>query len=233
METLEALGRLLLDAGITWLNGFLVMAYTLLDNLPHLLALAAVALVLRLDRRAALHDLSRPGREGRPEVRPDGLRAWAPQGFTATIGLAWSVAALAYPQPVPWIGAAMWWGWLLALAVLPGERAALLWRGKGFLLTYALALLGFRTYLATAARFDPAAWAEILGSSGEAKRVIAGNLAIFSTVGTWLTWFVLPLAHFSYLIQRLLVNPLSLAAPFATVEELMAALRGRRGSGYR
>ncbi len=233
METLEALGRLLLDAGITWLNGFLVMAYTLLDNLPHLLALAAVALVLRLDRRAALHDLSRPGREGRPEVRPDGLRAWAPQGFTVTIGLAWSVAALAYPQPVPWIGAAMWWGWLLALAVLPSERAALLWRGKGFLLTYALALLGFRAYLATAARFDPAAWAEILGSSGEAKRVIAGNLAIFSTVGTWLTWFVLPLAHFSYLVQRLLVNPLSLAAPFATVEELIAALRGRRGSGYR
>jgi len=233
METLEALGRLLLDAGITWLNGLLVMAYALLDHLPHLLALAAAALVLRLDRRAALHDLSRPGREGRPEVRPNGLRAWAPQAFSATIGLAWALAALVYPPPVPWIGVAMWWGWVLALAVLPGERAALLWRGKGFLLTYALALLGFRTYLATAARFDPAAWAEILGSSGEARRVIAGNLAIFSTVGTWLTWFVLPLAHFSYLIQRLLVNPLSLAAPFATVEELIAALRGRRGSGYR
>ncbi len=118
-------------------------------------------------------------------------------------------------------------GWICA------GLALTLWRGKGFLLTYALALLGSRAYLATAARFDPAAWAEILGSSGEARRVIAGNLAIFSTVGTWLTWFVLPLAHFSYLIQRLLVNPLSLAAPFATVEELMAALRGRRGSRYR
>jgi len=230
VEILNAIGQFILDALIIVLNGLLVMAYGLWDHLPHLLALAGAGVILIFDRQIALQNLGRPTRHERGEVQPGGIHPRVPQILTAAIAVGWTAAALLYPPPVPAIGAAMWWGWIGTLLFLRGERDAILWRGKGFLLTYALALLGFRLYLGMSARFEPSAWAGVLGSSGEAQRVIAGNLAIFSTIGTWLTWFVLPVAHFSYLVQRLLVNPLSLAAPFATAEEWIAALRGRRGS---
>jgi len=229
LEVLNGIGQFILDAAIVVLNGLLVMAYGVWDRLPHLLALAGAGMILVFDRQVALGNLSRPARQERDSIQPTGLHPRVPQILTAVIAVTWTAAALLYPQPVPAIGAAMWWGWIGALLFLRGERDAILWRGKGFLLTYALALLGFRLYLSMAARFDPSAWAAVLGSSGEAQRVIAGNLAIFATIGTWLTWFVLPVAHFSYLVQRLLVNPLSLAAPFATAEEWIDALRGRGG----
>ena len=229
MDVLNSIGQFVLDAAIVVLNGLLVMAYGVWDRLPHLLALAGAGVIVVYDRQVALHNLSRPARQERDRIEPTGLRSRIPQVLTTVIGVIWLAAAWVYPQPVPEIGAAMWWGWIGALLFLRGERDAILWRGKGFLLTYALALLGFRVYLGMAARFEPSAWAAVLGSSGEAQRVIAGNLAIFATIGTWLTWFVLPVAHFSYLVQRLLVNPLSLAAPFATAEEWIAALRGRSG----
>lgn len=230
METVTRIGQWVLDALIVVLNGVLVMGYGVWDRLPHLMAVAGAGVVLLFDRQVACQNLSRPAHQGRGWMEAGGVRSRVPQVLTALTGVMWLAAAWVYPRPVPAIGAAMWWGWVLVLLVLRGERDAILWRGKGFLLTYALALLGFRVYLSMAARFEPTAWAGVLGSSGEAQRVIAGNLAIFSTVGTWLTWFVLPVAHFSYLVQRLLVNPLSLAAPFATAEEWIAALRGRRGS---
>jgi len=229
MAFLETVGRFLLDLGIAWLNGFILLWYGVMAHLPHALAVAGAGVVLAFDRQVTSRGLSRPGRDGRGDIGPQGLRPRVSEALTVVVAIAWVTAALVYPRPVPWIGAAMWWAWILVLLCLPAERQALLWRGKGLLLTYALALLGFRLYLYLAGRFAPAAWAEVLGSSGEARRVIAGNLAIFSTIGTWLTWFVLPVAHFSYLIQRLLVNPLSLAAPFATAEEWIAAIRGRRG----
>jgi hypothetical protein len=229
LEIVTRIGQFVLDAAIVVLNGLLVMGYGVWDRLPHLLALAGMGVILVFDRQVAFHNLSRPARQERGRIEPTGMRSRIPQILTAVIAVTWTAAAWVYPQPVPAIGAAMWWGWIGALLFLRGERDAILWRGKGFLLTYALALLGFRVYLSMAARFEPTAWAAVLGSSGEAQRVIAGNLAIFATIGTWLTWFVLPVAHFSYLVQRLLVNPLSLAAPFATAEEWIAALRGRSG----
>jgi hypothetical protein len=230
LEILTRIGQFVLDAAIVVLNGLLVMGYGVWDRLPHLLALAGAGVIVVFDRQVALDNLSRPARQERDRIEATGLRSRIPQILTAVIGTIWLAAAWVYPQPVPAIGAAMWWGWIGTLLFLRGERDAILWRGKGFLLTYALALLGFRVYLSLAARFEPTAWAAVLGSSGEAQRVIAGNLAIFATIGTWLTWFVLPVAHFSYLVQRLLVNPLSLAAPFATAEEWIAALRGRNGT---
>ncbi len=229
MDWVADVGRFVLDAVIVVLNGLLVMGYGVWDHVPHLLALGGAWVVLAMDGRVARQNLGRPTRQGGGEILPVGIHPRVPQVLTATIAVAWTVAAVLYPAPVPAIGAAMWWGWIGTLVVLRGEREAVLWRGKGFLLTYALALLGFRGYLGLEARFEPTAWAGVLGSSGEAERVIAGNLAVFATVGTWLTWFVLPVAHFSYLVQRLLVNPLSLAAPFATAEEWIAALRNRRG----
>lgn len=233
MEGLAGVGRAMLEALVVVLNGLLVIGYWVWDHVPHLLGLAGAGVVWVLDRQAARQGLGRPARPEVGQIHPEGILPRVPQMLTWAIGVAWTAAALMYPSPVPAIGAAMWWTWIATLLVLRGEREAVLWRGKGFLLTYALALLGFRGYLGLAARFEPAAWAEVLGSSGEAQRVIAGNLAIFATVGTWLTWFVLPVAHFSYLVQRLLVNPLSLAAPFATAEEWIAALRSRRGRGQR
>lgn len=231
MEWSAGAGQAIVDGFIVVLNGLLVVGYGIWDHVPHLLGLVGAGVVLALDRKLARESLGRPMRPGVGEIQPVGIVPRVPQMLTAVTGVVWAVAALVYPAPVPGIGAAMWWGWIGALVVLRGEREAVLWRGKGFLLTYALALLGFRGYLGLAGRFEPRAWAEVLGSSGEAERVIAGNLAIFATVGTWLTWFVLPVAHFSYLVQRLLVNPLSLAAPFATAEEWIAALRSRRGRG--
>ncbi len=226
LEFIGFAGRLLLDLLVYLINGYLLMLYSLCDALPLLVSLGCAALVARVfDRQVEARAAMMPR-------RAHGMRAPATPNrhhevLTALIAGFWVVAQALYPNPVPWLGAAMWGLTIVGAALLPAERPALLWRGKTFILSYALALIGFRLYLLLAASATPQEWARLLGTVGEAERIIAGNLGLVTTLGAWATWFVIPFAHALYLAQRLLVNPLSLIDPRATAGEIVAAIRAR------
>ncbi len=220
------IGGLLLDLAVYTVNGYLLMAYAFFDGLPVLLSLACAALVARVfDRQAQLRAAIMPQRIHGPHAA--GAPRHNHQILTALIATLWVAAQALYPNPVPWLGAAMWGLTLAGLVLLPAERTAMLWRGKTFVLSYALALIGFRLYLLVAGSASPQEWARLLGTVGEAERVIAGNMGLITTMGAWATWFLLPFAHAFYLVQRLLVHPMSLMDPRATAGEIVAAIRAR------
>jgi hypothetical protein len=126
--------------------------------------------------------------------------------MTGLAGLLWLAAGALFPSPVPWLGTAMWVTALGLLLCLPAERPTALWRVKVSILIYALTLLGFRWYLAEISQADPYEWAAVIGSVGEAQRIIGQNQGLFLTIGTWIAWFALPVAHVGYVVQRLTTN---------------------------
>jgi len=139
------------------------------------------------------------------------------------------VAGALYPTPVPWLGTAMWLLTVLALLLMPAERPPILWRCKAFIISYALLLLGFRWYLAVVSSATPQQWAAVVGTSGDAQRVIAGNRSLFITIGSWAAWFVLPSAHALYVVQRVAANPMSLVNPAQSAAQIVEAIRTRGG----
>lgn len=213
------------DAAIIIINGYLVVLYWLVDQMAILVSLSCVLLIaLYFDPLVQNLVAATAARAGvRAPVQP----ARHHQIFTCALGVLWTWAALLYPLPVPWLGAGMWFLTVAILWLLPAERAACLWRCKVSILTYTLVLLGFRWYLALVSAVSPQDWAAIIGSSEEARRVIAGNRGLFTTIGTWASWFVLPAAHAAYVVQRVTTNPMSLVNPRQTAAEILDAIRNR------
>jgi hypothetical protein len=222
---LKEVGRFLLDITVITANGFIATWFFVLDALPQILSLiCAFSFLALFDRRAELVAAWRPHRRG---VRPPLDASRAHRVLTASCILLWLFSSFLYPEPVPWLGAAMWLTSVLSLLILPAERIALLWRTKVSILIYSISLLGFRWYLFQVSRLSAREWARVLGSVGEAERIIAGNVGLFTTIGTWLAWFVLPCAHAMYIVQRATVNPMSLVNPFQSVAEIIREIRTR------
>jgi hypothetical protein len=227
MDALTAMGRGLMDGLILIVNGFLLVVYFLVEQLPLLLSLGCALLVaLVFDPQAQRWTQFMPGRALRPgaETTPP-LRQH--QLLTGIVALLWTVASSLYPSPVPWLGLLMWLLTVLGLWLLPAERVSLLWRGKTFIGIYALALLAFRSYLALLGRASPEAWAAVIGSSAEAERVLASNRGLLTTIGFWVSCFALPAAQVVYLVQRLTTHPLSLLGPRLRPADIVQAIRTR------
>src|SRR5512139_3142572 len=125
------------DLGIYLINGVLRVAYFTADHLALLIALACAAIVMGLfDRWLIELSTSTPARQGRAAPRRATYRPYARTGIT--IGL-----------------------WLIAVLLLPTERATVLAACKNLILTYALLLLGFLWYVNTTASASPREWAGI------------------------------------------------------------------------
>ncbi len=215
------------DLGVYTINGLLIMAYWLLGHVAHMVSIASILAFLFIFAPLVQEQAAfKPARAG------ETVRAHPRQTYQILVlvtGALWLWASLLYPQPVPWLGAAMWLMSVMILLLLPMERQENLWRTATSILTYSLVLLGFKWYLGRISAMSPVEWAKVLGTVGEAKRVIAGNAGIFTTVGTWAAWFILPLAHASYVVQRLLVHPMSVASPFASAAQILEEIRTRGG----
>jgi hypothetical protein len=215
----------LTHAPILILNGILWFLYALLDHLWLWVVLAAGlimgsvfdTLAIRLVRAAP----SRIG--GRPS--PPAVSGLSFRVFTlGALGL--SVAAgIVYGEPIPFLLAVVWTASVVALLLLPAEREQLLWRVKGSLVLYGLALLGFKILLSQMQSASPQEWAGIVGSVGTARDALTRTRDLFVTIGMFGVWYVIPLAHLSYLVQRVLINPLSLFYARHSAEEIIAALR--------
>ncbi|MBC8447617.1 MAG: hypothetical protein H8D78_07700 [Chloroflexi bacterium] len=227
MDTLNTFGQMALDIIVYLTNGVLLLAYSLLGQLPLLLSLVCAAvIVFRFDPEAQSQTQFQAGRDLRPAAeKPQVLRHH--QALTGMATLLWVIAAAFYPSPVPWLGLAMWALTLVGLFLLPGERVSLLWRSKTFIITYALALLAFRAYLALIGSATPQAWAAVVGSSAEAQRVLASNRGLLNTIGFWVSCFALPAAQVVYLMQRLTTHPMSLLGPRMRPADMVGEIRTR------
>jgi hypothetical protein len=95
--------------------------------------------------------------------------------------------------------------------------------------TYALAVIVSRIYLAYSAQITPEEWAALLGSADAAAQVIANTRANTTTVAVWALWLVIPLGYFSMLAQQAFLNPISLTNPLSTYEQMLMSLRDRGG----
>ncbi|MBU1749235.1 MAG: hypothetical protein KKA73_16235 [Chloroflexi bacterium] len=225
---LSQLGAGLIDQALYTVNSLLWVVYWLEDHLPLLAAVAAGLVVLLVFDRWVQQDAhSRALRPDRAATGVQGVEMHVTQVLTLlALGL-WVLAALGFQTPVPELGAAMWLGMVLLLALLPAEREAVQWRLKGLILGYALLLLAFRWYLGVVSTIDARDWAAALGSVDEAQRVLAQNKGIFETLGIWAAWFAVPFAFGSYAVQKVLANRLSLEAPFRRAETVIRAIRTR------
>lgn len=221
----DAIVDFLIDGCLYTLNGFLAVAYWLVDHLGILLGLACAVLVIVFfdpcSQKLAAHQPSRRGRKA--PIQPHHNHQML-SGVTVAL---WTAAAALFPVPVPWLGAGMWVLFLILLLLLPAEQLQTLWRSKTAILIYALALLGFRWYMSLSAQASPQEWAALYGTAGEAQRAIASTRGLFATIGTWLVWFAMPVAYAGYVVQRLATHSMSLADPRATAAQIVETIRTR------
>ena len=225
MEHLESAANFILNWLILFANGLLVIIYWLAGAFPHVLSLGCIGAVFGYFdpycQAKSAHAPVRPGR--RRDLKP----SRAMQVFTAVCGGLWLIGGSLFPSPVPWIGLGMWVSMILAALMMPAEREDVLWRGKGFILIYSIALVGLRLFLSWFTRVSPYEWARVLGSVEEAQLILGQNRGLIATIGTWVVWFALPLPHFSYIIQRFLINPVSLVNPLGEAREIVRYIRER------
>ncbi len=217
----------LVDAVTYLANGILATVYFVFERSPHLLSIAAALFVIfTFDRIAQREAVYAPKRYGRGAVP-----ATPPRTAQVTTGVAlclWLLATWSYGPPVPVIGAVMWWVAVLALLIMPQQRWSLLVGVKVGLLTYSLAVIGFRLGLWYSARLSPAQLAAAFNGAANAAQVLVANTGTVITIGSWMLWVVLPLMYVGYLIQNWSAQPMSLVNPFASAREVITTIRTRR-----
>ena len=208
-------------------NGLLYLVYAFFDHLGLWVVLVCGLVILGVFDAAAVRLISAaPSRiGGRPA--PPATSGTGVHGFTLVTLFFSFCGGLLYPEPIPFILAGMWLFAVVVLTLLPSEREPLLWRVKGTLLLYTLALLGFKFYLAQAQVAAPEDWAAMLGSVGAARDALAHTRDLFTTIGMWGTWYIVPFGHFLYLGQRLFIHPMSLFHARQSTEDILIALRRR------
>ncbi|MBI5031912.1 MAG: hypothetical protein HZB51_15385 [Chloroflexi bacterium] len=209
-------------------NGFLFLGYAFLDHLGLWVVVGCGLLFALVFDCASVRLISAaPSRIGSrlaPQVETGlGVRVLT----LVTVGVCCG-AGMVYAEPIPTILAGMWFSAVMVLVLLPAEREPILWRVKGTLLLYALVLLGFKFYLAQAQTASPEDWASTIGSVGTARDALVRTRDLFTTIGLWATWFIVPFAHFSYLVQRVLVNSPSLFFAQKNVQDILIAMRRRQ-----
>ncbi len=223
----DLLNTLVLDTPVYVINGLLWLLYAVASVLPALVSVGvAGVMMLVVDDAVQKLASARPLRDGRGGIQTSPKTS---QIITGIVLALWLVAQWGMGAPVPWIGASMWLAGLLAILAAPAQRFSLLNGVKVGLVTYALAVIVSRIYLAYTSRISPEEWAALLGSAETAARVIASTRANTTTVAIWALWLVVPLGYFSMLAQQVFLNPISLTNPLATYEQMLVSLRDRGG----
>lgn len=229
MNELDRIGMFLMDLPVYLANGGLVIAYWLAENSAALISLlCAILFALLPDAEIQQRAGFRPRRNDRSQSSGSINRVpRTAQTMTVLVFTIWLIAQWDMGAPVPWIGAAMWVGGLLAVLALSAQRFNLLWYVKAGIAIYALAVIGSRIYLNYTAHLTPEQWAALIGSSENAASVIASTRGNVTTILLWALWLVVPLGYFSMLVQQIFINPMSVVNPLAGAQDLLRALRVR------
>lgn len=225
MNVLTGIGRLLLDMLIYLVNGLLAVVYLAAERWALPLGLACSLVVLLVfDVLAQRLAATAPPRQGQ---RAPVQVARHHQLLTAVTTCAWLVVGLVFPTPVPQLGAAMWVLFILGLLLIPAEQVSILWRSKVAILSYCAMLLAFRVLAAWTGAADPREWAAIVGTVGEAQRVVASSRGLVLTIASYVSWFAVPAGYAVYLFQKATTHPMSLHNPLARAGEIAWQIRQR------
>lgn len=225
MDTLIAVGRFLLDLALYLVNGLLEIVYQIAEHWAVLVGLlCGLAVLLVFDVLAQRLAAAAPARQG--QKAPVQV-ARHHQLLSAVTILAWLVVGLAFPTPVPQLGAAMWLLTVLALLLIPAEQVSILWRSKVAILAYCGLLVAFRIVAAWTLAADPREWASIVGTVGEAQRVVASSRGLVLTIASYVSWFAIPAGYVVYLFQKATTHPMSLRNPLARANEIAWQIRQR------
>ncbi len=225
MDVLTAVGRFLLDLVLYLVNGLLEILYQVIGHLAVLVGLiCGLAILLVFDVLAQRLAAAAPARQGQ---KPSLQVSRHHQALTVATILAWLVVGLAFPTPVPQLGAAMWGLTILALLLIPAEQVAILWRSKVAILSYCGLLVAFRVVAAWTLAADPREWAAIIGTVGEAQRVVASSRGLVLTIASYVSWFAIPAGYVVYLFQKATTHPMSLRNPLARASEVAWQIRQR------
>ncbi len=222
----QRMAQFIIDLAVYEVNGLLWLMYLVWEHAPLIIAWGcALAVMLRWDREIEDLMIYTPSRGGlRPVVRS--RLQLPPQRLTLIVIVLWTVAALAMPNPVPWLGAAMWLTMVASLALIEGETAASALAGKYAIALYAVVVLavrlGFYVY-----SVDPAAWVGVVGSVEGARSLVAQGRSWPMTAGIVATWFVVPIGYIFYQGKRLLEIPRSLIAPNVEPADVHRQIRYR------
>jgi hypothetical protein len=148
MNELDRIGMFLMDLPVYLANGGLVIAYWLAENSAALVSLlCAILLALLPDAEIQQRAGFRPRRNDRSQNnRSINRLPRTAQTMTVIVFTVWLIAQWDMGAPVPWIGAAMWVGGLLAVLALSVQRFNLLWYVKAGI-AFNLAVIGSRIYL--------------------------------------------------------------------------------------
>lgn len=223
---IQAWGNGFVD-GLTYVaNGGLALMYFLWERAPQLFAIAAaLVLLVTFDRLAQQEAMYAPGRYG-GATKPTQIPRTAQTVTLVALGL-WLIATWTYQTLVPLLGAVMWSALPIVLTMMPQQRWTLQWTMKGYLILYALAVIGFRVMLWQAGQLSPAQLAELLGGAQSAGHVIAQNTGTLATIGTWLLWVILPVGYFSIFLQNMMAQPMSMVNPLSGAQDVITTLRTR------
>jgi hypothetical protein len=212
-------------------NGALETFYFLLDRAPQLIAIAcALFILLTFDRWAQQQAVFAPDRYRRgraAETRPPRFE----QALSlVTLGL-WLLASWTFGPPVPLLGAVMWLGATLSLAMMPQQRWSLLWTTKAGLVIYSVAILVYRIAIWYFGRLTPAQLSEVFNGTASANSILTRNTSTITTVGAWALWVIVPAGYLWLLGQNWLAQRLSIVSPWAGVSDVLSAIRSRGNPG--
>ena len=210
-------------------NGLVVLLYWVLDRWAALVSLLCGLVILFVFDQEVVRVASQvPRRAGEEDVVEPVSRASPVVRLSTIISIvAWQLAAGLFPTPVPELGMLVWLGGVALLLALPPERPVVLHRVKAITLSYSGVLFAFYIWSLWASRASPQEWARIVGSTGDAARLIAGSRSIMNTIATWVAWGGIPLAFFTYAGQRLLTNPHSITNPLQSARDILEEIRRR------
>lgn len=225
MDVLETIALFLRDLAIYGLNGLLAVVYLLADRWSLVISLlCGLAVLLVFDVLAQRLAATAPARLGQ---QPHLSVSRNHQVLTGVTTALWLVVGALFPTPVPQLGAVMWFLFVVALVLMPAEQTAILWRSKVAILSYCGLLVAFRLVAAWTLAADPREWAAVVGTMGEAQRVVASSRGLILTIASYATWYVVPTGYVVYLFQRMTTHPMSLRDPRARAHEIVRQLRQR------
>jgi hypothetical protein len=220
--------QLLQDGAIYLINGGLRLLYMISDHGPHVIGLlCAIAVIGLLDRWVAALVTAVPARANQPVPRRSHSRPYLATVLTFVV---WLIAIGLWPPPVPALGAAMWVATVIAVLLLPVERAPVLARSKSLIFSYAVVLIVGRWFLTQTALASPREWAALIGGVGEAQEVLAQNRSVITTLITLGVMLWGPTATLLYLGQRVQLHLGSLVNPWQTAADIVREIQTRRGT---
>lgn len=211
------------DMLVIWANGWLVLAYWLLDNAALFIALACAIWIGRWhDRHVRRMTGERPLRYGRGQRVIASSRSLYETALTFVV---WAIAALVSAAPIPAIGAGMWLSFVAALHFIPQEQDNILFRQKAMIAIYALMVIAFR--LAMSYTPDPNQLLRMMGGEGDAAAVFATVRGSLMPYAMLILWVMYPLGYFGVIAQRFLINRGSLFKAQRDIEGVIGDMRTR------